>query len=116
MLKNSGYIGSLTFGGSGSLTASGLREAERLKRSQTPRRDPTPAPVAVYLTVTERADLEAFGGALDRADVESKLTGDELLEFQADLDTARGSTRSTGQPCWHTSNGTESNDDRTFAN
>lgn len=49
----------------------------------------------VFLSIIERADLEAFVTALDRSDVEDNLTGVDLLEFKADLDTARAQAKSS---------------------
>ncbi len=86
VLKNSGYIDTLTFGGTGFLSARGISEAERFKE-RVP--DASGAPVAVLLTRSERADLEAFVTDLERAAIAEKLSGDDLLEYRADLETAR---------------------------
>jgi hypothetical protein len=94
-LKQSGLVDHLTFGGSGMLTARGVAEAERLKQAAAH------VSLAMVLSATERADLEAFVGALDRAEIQEALSGDDLLEFQAELDTARAQAKSP-RPKRHT--------------
>lgn len=87
VLKNSGYIEVLSMGGVGTLSARGISEAERLK-------DRTADIVAVTLTHAERADLEAFVGALTRAEIEQNLEGDDLAEYEADLKVAQAQANS----------------------
>jgi hypothetical protein len=89
-LKQGGLVDHLTMGGAGVLTARGVAEAERLKQHA----EQTAARLPLILGPSERADLEAFVGALDRAEIEQALHGDDLLEYKAELDTARAQARS----------------------
>lgn len=86
VLKNGGYVEALTFGGTGFLIARGISEAERLKvaRPVVPQ-----SVIAVTLSNDERGVLEAFVGDLERAAVADQLVGDDLLEYQSDLISAR---------------------------
>lgn len=87
VLKQSGLVDHLTMGGSGVLTDRGIAEAERLQEQQA-------APLSVVLTAAERADLEAFVGALRRSEIDDRLEGEDLAEYQADLRTAEAQVTS----------------------
>jgi hypothetical protein len=90
VLKQSGLVDHLSMGGTGILTARGITEAERLKRQA----EQAAAAAPVILTVVERGHLEAFLGALDRSGIEEQLSGSDLAEYQADVDTARAQLKS----------------------
>lgn len=80
----------VAMGGSYGITASGVDEVERMERESEQARTVG----AVLLTQVERGKVEAALRALEVADVEANLAGDDLAEYLADRDTVVAQLRS----------------------
>lgn len=89
--KQKGWIDHLTFGGTLTLTASGIEHAERDRARRDRGRSTAPS---LYLTIAELRQVEAALVQLDRADVTAHLVGDELAEYEAERATVDAQLRS----------------------
>ena len=86
------YLEHANFGGTASMSTSGIEYVERMRERRQRMSDSHPV-LAVFLTDGEKASVEAALGELDRADVAARLEGDDLATFEADRQTAAAQLR-----------------------
>ena len=95
-LSERGLLKWVAFDGSHSITPQGVDAVEDARRNAatqlTPKSDSEL--VIVVLTIEERRSVEEVLSEIQREEIESKLSGDDLREFTADLNTIHEQVRS----------------------